>query len=91
MQAFMQSEEYYNICVKHDLTSSCYPNNFFGNEAKVSEKFDQPTSELTGDCSDGYCPCPETEIETAPDDTNGSSVLRGTVFFVASSILWLFL
>lgn len=83
----MQSEEYYNICVKHDLTSSCYPNEFFGNEAKVSEKFDQPTSEQTGDCSDGYCPCPETE--TASDDANGSSVLRGTVFFMVSSFLWL--
>merc|ERR1712039_336506 len=57
MAEFMGTKEYYDICVKHDLVSSCYKNEFFeGGEGK-EDKTILPTNEQDGDCSDGYCPC----------------------------------
>merc|ERR550532_481657 len=29
LQAYMQTEDYYRVCDKHNLTSSCFPNSFF--------------------------------------------------------------
>mmetsp|Transcript_13674 Transcript_13674/g.23254 ORF Transcript_13674/g.23254 Transcript_13674/m.23254 type:complete len:134 (+) Transcript_13674:171-572(+) len=66
MQSFMLTKEYYDICVKHDLAGVCYANEFFGDDATVGGKYDLPTNKQTGDCSDGYCPCPVTSDDSPP-------------------------
>ncbi|KAK1741847.1 hypothetical protein QTG54_007420 [Skeletonema marinoi] len=98
MQSFMLTKEYYDICVKHDLAGVCYANEFFGDDATVGGKYDLPTNKQTGDCSDGYCPCPVTSDDSPPvagapletDPTSGSTtVLVGTSLLMTSSIMWL--
>jgi len=54
---FMETEEYYNLCVKHDLVDSCYRNSFFPAVDAVVHEYNKPTNEHTTDCSDGYCSC----------------------------------
>lgn len=58
IEKFMQTEEYYNICKKHNLEASCYVNSFFPTAAEAVDPWMKKTSELTGACSSGYCPCP---------------------------------
>jgi len=57
---FVETKEYYNICVKHDLVESCYRNKHFpAIEDEVHHEYNKPTNEHSGDCSSGYCPCPD--------------------------------
>ncbi|CAB9520766.1 expressed unknown protein [Seminavis robusta] len=57
--AFLQTEEYYNLCEKYDFVSECFVNDYFP-DAVVEDTvvFDLPTSEQTSTCNFGYCPCP---------------------------------
>jgi hypothetical protein len=55
---FMETEQYHDICVKYNYTETCYPNKYFTQADREPKLFDLPTNEQTGDCSDGYCPCP---------------------------------
>merc|ERR1712039_410095 len=54
---FMTTKEYHDICVKYELTDSCYRNAFFTDNEMVKKEYNKPTDEHTGDCSNGYCPC----------------------------------
>eukprot|EP00971_Amphidinium_carterae_P086267 1707226-Amphidinium_carterae.1 len=56
-EEFLKTEEYYNLCVKHDSVESCYHNSFFPEGGDVVHEYNKPTSEHTTDCSDGYCSC----------------------------------
>jgi len=55
---FMQTRDYYDVCEKHGFTSDCFPNSHFPNADSAPPSWTKPTSELTGDCSSGYCSCP---------------------------------
>jgi len=55
---FMQTRDYYDICEKHGFTSDCFPNSHFPNADSAPPSWTKPTSELTGECSSGYCSCP---------------------------------
>jgi len=55
MSEFMASKEYYDICVKYELESDCFTNEFFpSTDVPISNA---PTNEQTGGCSNGYCSC----------------------------------
>merc|ERR1711988_1915939 len=54
---FMATKEYHDICVKYDLTNSCYRNEFFTDNEMKDKEYNKPTDEHKGDCSNGYCPC----------------------------------
>merc|ERR1712014_152819 len=54
---FMQTKQYYYLCVKYDLTASCHRNEFFPDTEEEKKEYNKPTNELEGDCSTGYCPC----------------------------------
>merc|ERR1712151_949324 len=41
---FMQTKEYFHICVKHDLTGSCYRNEFFPKTEEVEKEYNKPTN-----------------------------------------------
>jgi ABC-type amino acid transport substrate-binding protein len=58
LQKFMESQAYYDVCVKYDFVDSCYANSFFpgADEIEIHE-YNKPTDEHEGDCSNGYCPC----------------------------------
>lgn len=58
IQKFMETEAYYDTCVKHDLTGSCYANDHFPAAEEDNSPWLIPTDELTSDCSSGYCQCP---------------------------------
>ena len=60
LYAFMQTEAYYDICVKYHLESDCYPNDLFVNVSPNTNPWSLSTPELEGagfDCADGYCGC----------------------------------
>jgi len=61
MAEFVKTEEYYEICAKHDLVAGCYANEFFPADALTMDITRLPTKEQSGDCSDGYCPCDVAE------------------------------
>jgi len=69
LDKFLPSEEYYNICVNWNMTSSCYQNSFFPKRTTHPiPKYDRSTVEQTGNCSCGYCPChvrPQAETSYA--------------------------
>jgi len=59
IEAFLETESYYTICEKYGLTSDCFVNDFFPESAaSVTPTYNLKTSELTSDCSSGYCKCP---------------------------------
>ncbi|CAE7395711.1 MCAT [Symbiodinium natans] len=70
LASFMETKEYYDICVKHGFESSCYTNSFFPSGSASMASYEKPTNELTGDCSGGYCPC---SVEAAPTTTTAPS------------------
>jgi len=55
---FMETKEYHDICVKYNLTDSCYRNAFFTSGDLKKKEYNKPTDEHLGDCSNGYCSCP---------------------------------
>eukprot|EP00927_Polykrikos_kofoidii_P074115 TRINITY_DN7007_c0_g1_i1.p1 TRINITY_DN7007_c0_g1~~TRINITY_DN7007_c0_g1_i1.p1 ORF type:complete len:397 (-),score=40.36 TRINITY_DN7007_c0_g1_i1:36-1226(-) len=57
LRKFMETRDYYDICVKYKLVDTCLPNSFFPRGEKVIPVYNMPTNELTGDCTTGYCPC----------------------------------
>jgi len=69
LQKFMETKDYYDICVKYDFVDSCYRNSFFpvSDDIEVHD-YNKPTKEHDGDCSTGYCPCTGvTKLELAQD------------------------
>merc|ERR1719191_1470587 len=75
---FMETKEYHDICVKYGLAESCYPNAFFTTADKQKMPYDLPTNDQTGDCSNGYCPCPSQETTTAATTTTPTSIPETT-------------
>uniref|UniRef100_A0A6T7GP04 Solute-binding protein family 3/N-terminal domain-containing protein n=1 Tax=Coccolithus braarudii TaxID=221442 RepID=A0A6T7GP04_9EUKA len=58
IDAFLKTESYYNICSKHELTGSCYQNEFFGKIVTEPKPWSLATSEHPEDnCAAGYCSC----------------------------------
>jgi len=55
--SYMETKDYHDVCVKYNMTASCYPNTFFTAQDKVEKDYNKPTAEHKGDCSSGYCPC----------------------------------
>jgi len=55
---FIKTKEYYDICVKHKLVTTCWPNAHFPNQGVGTEDWERKTSALTSACSTGYCKCP---------------------------------
>lgn len=61
MDEFMQTEEYYEICKKHDLVHVCYSNEYFpAADPPEAQPHDLATKDLQTTCSDGFCPCPDS-------------------------------
>merc|ERR1711904_426983 len=75
---FMETKEYHDICVKYNFTETCYPNAFFAQADREQKLYDLPTNEQTDDCSNGYCPCPDSNATTTSSEaattTNTASV-----------------
>merc|ERR1711959_343523 len=66
----MLTKDYYDVCVKHKMVSSCYRNSHFAGDAPKAHASTIPTDEQTGTCSDGYCPC---SVEAAAPKKNEST------------------
>lgn len=80
---FMASKEYHDICVKYELTDSCYRNKFFTQAEMEKKEYNKPTDEHKSDCSNGYCPCPETLLSGAYNHmVSGFLALILTLFMV---------
>lgn len=66
LKEYLQTEDYYDVCVKHHVKDSCYPNSFFpAGSDPVPHVYELSTPLLAaheeGGCSHGYCPCPVAE------------------------------
>ena len=59
LQRFMDTKDYYDLCVKYDFVSTCFPNSHFPTSTVVPQSYELATKQLTTTCADGYCPCPE--------------------------------
>jgi len=58
IQSFMETKDYYDLCTKHGMTSSCYTNSHFPSSSSSSPKpWELDTDHQTGACSTGYCSC----------------------------------
>merc|ERR1719343_778091 len=58
IQKFKETKSYFDICQKHDLVGSCFPNSHFSYVPKPSV-WEIQAPQLNTTCSDGYCSCPE--------------------------------
>mmetsp|Transcript_103366 Transcript_103366/g.126296 ORF Transcript_103366/g.126296 Transcript_103366/m.126296 type:complete len:346 (-) Transcript_103366:122-1159(-) len=57
---FLTTKAYYDACVKHGFTDSCFPNSHFpGGANAATPVWELPTDQQTSTCADGYCPCPQ--------------------------------
>ena len=83
---FLQTKEYYDICVKHGFVGFCYPNSHFPSGASDKPNHDKPTNELAGDCSDGYCPCDSPAASTTGSPASQTS---GAIESSFRSLAWL--
>jgi len=58
IDAFLKTESYYNICVKHGLVSDCFKNSFFESTgASTTVPWNLDTNEQVNGCASGYCGC----------------------------------
>lgn len=57
LNRFMETKNYYDVCVKHDLVDSCYRNEHFPTKEHKMHVYNLPTDAHEGDCFTGYCPC----------------------------------
>jgi hypothetical protein len=84
----MQTKDYYEICKKYEITSQCFPNQYFSEDSVSRNPYLLETHEHTGDCSDGFCAC---DVRAVPMDESGavmsSSALAAWVFFIASTTM----
>eukprot|EP00440_Ansanella_granifera_P022670 gb/GFBE01024624.1/.p1 GENE.gb/GFBE01024624.1/~~gb/GFBE01024624.1/.p1 ORF type:complete len:364 (+),score=110.14 gb/GFBE01024624.1/:1-1092(+) len=84
---FMETKEYYDVCVKHGLVETCYKNSFFPVSNTEDPAYIKETDEHTTGCSDGYCSCSveayvevTTSVEvTTTEKTTISSALSMTL------------
>ena len=62
IEALIETEQYYEICQKWDLTDSCFQTEYFPDRRNRARRladlpYNDPTSSQTGGCGDGYCSC----------------------------------
>lgn len=57
LQRYMKTADYYNVCSKHSLVDSCFPNSYFPNANSAPNPWEILADQLTTTCADGYCPC----------------------------------
>merc|ERR1719464_395090 len=66
LQRFMETKEYYDMCVKHGVVDICFPNSYFP-ESNETDHEEHPyfleTDEHTTGCEDGYCSCTNSAPE----------------------------
>lgn len=62
LDKYMQTQDYCNKCSKHGIMDDCFANSHCPRSSAKSI-YDRPTSQQ-GDCSSGYCGCPEGSINT---------------------------
>jgi len=85
LQEFMDTRDYYDICVKYDLVDNCYPNSFFPSAGEIAvHEYNKPTTEHEGDCSNGYCPCTGDYLV---DHTGSATRTMGLSSIVMGAIL----
>eukprot|EP00241_Pyramimonas_parkeae_P005889 CAMPEP_0114243542 /NCGR_PEP_ID=MMETSP0058-20121206/10846_1 /TAXON_ID=36894 /ORGANISM="Pyramimonas parkeae, CCMP726" /LENGTH=396 /DNA_ID=CAMNT_0001356391 /DNA_START=69 /DNA_END=1259 /DNA_ORIENTATION=- len=60
LDRFVETKEYYEMCVKHGLDYECFPNSYFPEEyfTRNAPVWELPTKDLQTKCEDGYCACP---------------------------------
>mmetsp|Transcript_24317 Transcript_24317/g.60723 ORF Transcript_24317/g.60723 Transcript_24317/m.60723 type:complete len:358 (-) Transcript_24317:425-1498(-) len=58
IQKFKETKSYFEICQKHDLVGSCFPNSHFSSLPKPNI-WEIQAPQLNTTCADGYCSCPE--------------------------------
>ena len=69
---FLETKEYYDICVKHDFVDSCYPNKHFPSSGDVKiHEYNKDTA-CHANCSTGYCPCPNGSAGACPGATTNN-------------------
>merc|ERR1712232_907387 len=61
IQKFLKTNSYYEICQKHGLVGSCFPNSHFKTEQPDEKPWMLMTKNLNTTCADGYCPCPRAD------------------------------
>jgi ABC-type amino acid transport substrate-binding protein len=68
LDRYMLTQDYHDVCVKWHKEEECYPNEFFTAADKEHQyEFNKETSEHKGDCSNGYCPCPDDDGDYKDD------------------------
>merc|ERR1719464_740437 len=67
LQRFMETKEYYDMCVKHGVVDICFPNSYFPESNEETDHEEHPyfleTDEHTTGCEDGYCSCTHSAPE----------------------------
>lgn len=73
---FMETKEYYDICVKHDLVYGCFPNIYFpdNDDDDDDQPFLKETDEQTQGCDDGYCSCEDSSPEWMRSNNNNNKI-----------------
>ena len=85
LREFMDTRDYYDICVKYDLVDNCYRNSFFPSAGEIAvHEYNKPTNEHEGDCSNGYCPCPHDYLV---DQTSSATQTMGISSIIMGAIL----
>jgi len=89
----LKTEDYYKTCKKHGFEGNCYKNQYFPGGVGNVPSYAKPTSQLTGDCSTGYCACPgtpdptPTPAEKTSTDSVQSLLLSSFIAFALPSML----
>lgn len=58
IEAFIETESYFDLCVEYGQTNDCFQNEFFGEPSGEVQPYSLATNELTTNCAEGYCSCP---------------------------------
>lgn len=71
LQKFMETKAYYDICTKHGVENSCFPNKYFPDALiqgtrSDTNPWDKPTNEQDPGCGNGYCGCQDSEVDHLP-------------------------
>lgn len=60
IEKFRKTKSYYDICKKHNVVGSCFPNSHFPSDTLPPSTWEIQAPDLSTTCADGYCPCPAT-------------------------------
>jgi len=78
LHKFMQTKQFYDVCVKHGMECDCVPNSHFPNTGCTTAVYNKPTTAHTN-CNTGYCPCDATCTNAQSNQCAASSAQHHTI------------